>query len=526
MKYKQVIYFKNIKLKLYILIIILFIPIKNLFSLTDTVLNNLILGVGTKEERIGWKFSENFFISRYYKFDKNFNKIESGATIYKKISPAVNLKFKISSINKDSILKNSLFMKQDINFILYGFNVKTGIGIITLPELKSREPGTEKNISPTFITGYYNIFYGTDANKIDEKTLWANIHSFGITGINPIQGYHDNYPYTFLNFLSWYYISPGFGIKYWFLNKIAIGLDYFNYSHFLYDFSYLKNHYITPLLFFKISKNILLKHKYYYNLTNQIYFDNYFLQGNRLLTELLTPKIKFTFIWNFDLQEIIAESEYTYKKNINIFLYAINENKQTSFGIQFKLNLKSKHFFKNINFKYNMKPQNKIMEHQSYISLSNPPQVENLTFDEITSVLNTPEKAAWYAGNFLNYDYDYTSGIFSPEETFNNKKGVCMEQMSFQSYCLRKNGYNSYTLVFDTCEFSHALCIYQDKKTGKWNAIEYDDIYYTYADSPSEVLEQIYPGWVSWKLYNPETEEIKKIFFSETEQYIFNWFEN
>ncbi len=96
--------------------------------------------------------------------------------------------------------------------------------------------------------------------------------------------------------------------------------------------------------------------------------------------------------------------------------------------------------------------------------------------------------------------------------------------MNFQAYCLIKNGYKAYTLKMMSYRNSHGICIYQDKKNKKWNAIDYGEIYYTSANSISELLNKIYPGWIAYDLHNPLTDKIDKRYISSTKMYLKNIF--
>ncbi len=129
---------------------------------------------------------------------------------------------------------------------------------------------------------------------------------------------------------------------------------------------------------------------------------------------------------------------------------------------------------------------------RSYYWLNNPPDVKNSNFEETVDKLDTPEKAAWYTGNYFRYedDNDYSN----PGEVFNTKKGNCVEQMGFQAYALRQHGYESYILQHIAIGSAHGICMYRDKTSGKWNALDYWKLYNAQADTPEELFSAIYPG--------------------------------
>ena len=98
--------------------------------------------------------------------------------------------------------------------------------------------------------------------------------------------------------------------------------------------------------------------------------------------------------------------------------------------------------------------------------------------------------------------------------------------MNFQAYVLKKHGYTAYTLKILGHRNSHVICIYKDKNTGKWNAINYERIYYSFADSPEEVLNKTYPGWVAYDLYDPVKEKTIKRYIGSTKLYLQNLIED
>jgi len=97
--------------------------------------------------------------------------------------------------------------------------------------------------------------------------------------------------------------------------------------------------------------------------------------------------------------------------------------------------------------------------------------------------------------------------------------------MNFESYVLRQHGYQSYILGFVTPEVSHAMCVYQDKNSGKWNVIDYDRILLSRSDSPEGAIKNIYSNWFLVELINPGDYTPVKQVDSMTRWMLTDWFE-
>ena len=98
--------------------------------------------------------------------------------------------------------------------------------------------------------------------------------------------------------------------------------------------------------------------------------------------------------------------------------------------------------------------------------------------------------------------------------------------MNFQTYCLRYHGYEAYSVQFLDFGSVHTVCIYKDKNTGKWNAIDYGCVYSLSVDSFQEILNIIYPGWVQFRILDTQTGNTEKIFVTSTKQFIQKWLED
>jgi len=88
-----------------------------------------------------------------------------------------------------------------------------------------------------------------------------------------------------------------------------------------------------------------------------------------------------------------------------------------------------------------------------------------IDFDEVIDRLNSPVLVRIYMVLNISYDMEKFAGIkqespywATPEETFERKKGVCVDQGRFAFYCLFRNGYEYDN--FDKWD-DHAACMFE-----------------------------------------------------------------
>jgi len=145
-------------------------------------------------------------------------------------------------------------------------------------------------------------------------------------------------------------------------------------------------------------------------------------------------------------------------------------------------------------------------------------------FEEIVSALNTPEKVSSYMAQFFQYHHENIVIPQTPRETFEKKMGDCDDQSRFASWVLTQHGYESYVLTYYSRKVAHGICVYKNHN-GKWNAIEYGNIFYAQADNPEELMAKIEPNMLKSTLFKPnENYEVKSYLVSQTLEKIINWF--
>jgi hypothetical protein len=164
------------------------------------------------------------------------------------------------------------------------------------------------------------------------------------------------------------------------------------------------------------------------------------------------------------------------------------------------------------------------------------PGVNVPTLDDLVPLLTSPEAASWYGYTKLSY-YDAHNGLsgffnlYTPQEVFSQKKGNCIEVSRLQAYLLSRNGYETKIVEFAARANPHALCLYKDRTTGKWNAIENNVtsnpapyVYQTNANNVADLLNAIYPGWFSYAVKDNNLAIIQQV-DSTTKWYLNDWFE-
>lgn len=142
-----------------------------------------------------------------------------------------------------------------------------------------------------------------------------------------------------------------------------------------------------------------------------------------------------------------------------------------------------------------------------YFSSSEIDKMKNMSIDELKKVLNTPEKVTAYLAYFVKYDYDRVKnntppyGSLSPEEVVNSKKGVCRDQHILVTDLLKAQGIEAVQVGYSAAGSTlHAIAVYKDPTTGKWNVIEYGNIHYTQANTMEEAFNMVRPdAWVYGK---------------------------
>lgn len=147
--------------------------------------------------------------------------------------------------------------------------------------------------------------------------------------------------------------------------------------------------------------------------------------------------------------------------------------------------------------------------------------------EELAQILKTPEQVVAYLDQFVTYDDDRLAdakgdyGSMTPNEVARLLKGVCRDQHPFVVSVMKEGqGVNGKTIGYASPETSHAIAVYQDPKSGKWNVIEYGRIHYTQADSAEEAFDRIRPDALvsgEWSENGPNGKNYQQtIRYSET----------
>jgi hypothetical protein len=118
---------------------------------------------------------------------------------------------------------------------------------------------------------------------------------------------------------------------------------------------------------------------------------------------------------------------------------------------------------------------------------------------ELAMYLKTPEHVAAYLADAVDYDYarlkdskgDY--GSLRPDEVAALLKGVCRDQHVFAVEVMKRGGAEGRQVGYLSPDTSHAIAVYRDPKSGKWNVMEYGHIHYTEADDAETAFTRVRP---------------------------------
>ncbi len=196
-----------------------------------------------------------------------------------------------------------------------------------------------------------------------------------------------------------------------------------------------------------------------------------------------------------------------------------NHSSQHTVGIYLTTTGRTDNFGYNLN-RYQEFPAQLFGEYQK----ENMQGLNDKNFEETVAALNTPEKVASYMDQFFQYYHDDRVIPQTPREIFEKKMGDCDDHARFASWVLTHHGYESYALTYYGRKVSHGICVYKNHH-GKWNAIEYGNIFYAQADNPEELMAKIEPNMLKYTLFKPnDNYEVKSYLQSQTLGKIINWF--
>lgn len=120
--------------------------------------------------------------------------------------------------------------------------------------------------------------------------------------------------------------------------------------------------------------------------------------------------------------------------------------------------------------------------------------------EELAKILRTPEQVVAYLHEFVRYDHDRLAdpgsdyGSLTPDEVARLLRGVCRDQHPFLVSVMKEGqGIEGRTIGYVSPDTSHAIAVYRDPRTGRWNVAEYGTIHYTQAASAEEAFERVRP---------------------------------
>jgi len=449
--------------------------------------------------------------------------------------------FRISKINKDNLLDDAILTKfewlrqKGLWREKITHDTKMGLGFFYLPSLFAED----SNYKPTLkrALAYYGYDKYTNAKPIslDKKhrtLLNLNLYLDGIIAIDPSEP-KDGHVHSMFS-----YLRAGFGTK--LKRKFTSNLDAeINYNGFIQldesilpsSFFIIQNHEVSTTFNLQLPKELKIGISFYEPLRLGLIIQDYLYQGRRIEANLHTTDnwyLQGMTRFGNEHKELFTLKNYTTVilgkgcKNSDINLFWRKEEDDNRYGLEFRRGGKKSNLMQNILDKELNIPTKPSIHSENYYSLFNPPNVKGLGFEETIAKLDTPEKVAWYTGNYFNYDDDEYS---TPEEVFNTKRGNCVEQMGFQAYVLRQHGYESYILQHIAIGSAHGICMYRDKTSGKWNALNYDNLYHAQAETPEELFSARYPGWFLLVIRDPSNGKPKVQFDSASRNYVIKWLE-
>jgi hypothetical protein len=283
-------------------------------------------------------------------------------------------------------------------------------------------------------------------------------------------------------------------------------------------------------------ENQFLRVKYFYPLKFEIRRENYPFQDQRLECELHLP-----FFWESKLDaNLIAQYQNLYNVmlsrnfwGLNAGIFASRNYQGGTVGLQVTLDQDNFGALADFYLSREQVPTTRSADVSSAWSALYDEEVNVPTLDQLVNVLTNPRDVCWYTSQYIDYSnyHNYLSTgwskLYTPEEVFQMKEGNCTEQANLQRYILQKHGYQTAILSGIARNFAHSILAYKDPATGKWNAINnsyYNEMYNTQADTYEELMDKVYPGWLSIVVKGDNGKGEYEI-DSTTKWYLQDWFE-
>ncbi|MEW6104288.1 MAG: hypothetical protein AB1630_10845 [bacterium] len=474
------------------------------------------LTLGTKDIIYNKGFNKGIKTRLILKRENLGEIIETGFRVEKD-----GMSFKISHINKDNLLKNSILLKIDRKnerrvFKKARYITEEGIGIAYLKSLfipdwnsYSKEPTTA---------------YIFTLNRKLESALNSIKWNIGTKGILSIPSpklwdeEHLGYVVGMMSFLRGYF---GFDVERGVINGGING--------FMQTSSYAP---ITPLQNYEAMVGLKRKGievSSYFPLKTQLYSQDAFDQGKRSILSLSLNNWSLEGLFGYEQNQYGVQFERQFSKFSLSLFWANSKNNKETYGIQVTLGGKNPEILKDVIQDRKISIPTTSSGPSQRGEWSNPPaNLSSLGFEETISLLDSPDKVAWYTDNYFRYLDDHNDDLFKiylPSRVFELKGGNCTEQMGFEAYALREHGYEAYTCGIIATSLTHAICVYKDKTTGKWNLIDYGTIREVQSENLEELLDKYNPGWFSFSLKDPSSSKTLGQRDSPSKKYLIDWFE-
>lgn len=523
-------------------LISIYIPVIALFLTYNQLLcaDNLFTSFGTKDTEIGFQDDKDYRCSVYYRSTIMYEPMELGVRISKRLTSKVNYHLKGSMINKDNIilqknifLKNELLYQYDGRFLPLHFLAgqhRFGMGFLSFPNIYSMHADATPILA---LVPYYEYDWNSgDIPFYKEINVWMGFKYWASMAHDPYLHGSDNTT-SLRQMFGMVKMNPSLGINKYFYSIFNTGIDIYIHSYSgINNISPIpfspQNSELAPFLKYIFSSISHIKVQYFYMINQQVFLEDYIYQYERIISELKLSFINLCVIYRIK-DNLFAGELKTSFKNFEVSTFGFKNNNQINLGMQVAIYTRTINPFDSMIDKneklpdFNESADIRLKNRMNYYYLSNPPDVQGLDFNATVIKLDSPEKVAWYVGHYFNYKSK--KPFRNPQQIFYTREGDCVDQMNFQTYCLRQHGYEAYTIQMLDLGSSHTICVYKNKNTGKWNAIDYWNVYEINADSYKEVFNKLYPGCVSFQIRNTDKGDIEKLYLMSSKLYIQNWLE-
>ena len=512
------------------------------FAQADPFDSKFSFSVGTSHLEVVHRFNSSLGARAYLHHDYQGHILDQSLEI-----KGSSFRFKLSNLGQDNLLKNSILAKIEYRTIRkiskrLVYEGTHGLGFFRLPSLFSYK--TDFKPLPLSVWAFRlneSIRTPKSMRLSKELTLAPRV---GLRGVFSTDAEHSSSWRQIVDYAeavsAFSYLRGNLALR---LNrKVGENLDaYSEYGGSIRTSAYAP---ITPL--FNQEVSIGLK-------TEQVGANEFGLslhlplQRDLIEDESLNQRRRVDYnlrrnwgdSWELNSEVEYGEGDYTTLilsllkswGDFHIQAYFYRSPYGGSYGIQFQFG-KGKTDRNLISQIYEHRPNSRGQCFSFYPESPEPPDSSVWhSFEKTVDWLDTPEKVAWYADLVLAYLYDHNdeSGLFNiytPKEVFEKGGGNCTEKSCFQAYCLSRNGYEAYAVSFTARSIAHAVCVFKDKATGKWNVLNTGEYYKVETDNIEEALDRLFPGWISFDIIDPASTSTLTQVESITKRVILNWFED